>query len=133
MCIRDSSSPTSSQTGFTAEEGQTYHFRLTVKDDHDGLDTDGVMVSTADSRITIRSFTAEPLQIRIGEKTTLVWDVMNATEAEISGIGAVDPRGGSVTVSPTETTTYTLTARNPRRERSQAVEVTVESFLRRPR
>ena len=123
------SSATSSQTGFTAEEGQTYHFRLTVKDDHGGVDTDGAMVSTADSRITIRSFTAEPLHIRIGEKTTLAWDVLNATEVEVSGIGAVDPRAGSLTVSPTETTTYTLTARNPGREVSQTVEVTVDSQI----
>ena len=123
------SSPTSARTGFTAEEGQTYHFRLTVKDDHDGVGTDSVMVSTADSRITIRSFTAEPLQIRIGEKTTLVWDVLNATEVEVSGIGAVDPGSGSLTVSPTETTAYTLTARNPGREVSQTVEVTVDSRI----
>ena len=123
------SSPTSAQTSFTAEEGQTYHFRLTVEDDHDGIGTDSVMVSTADSRITIQSFTAEPLQIRIGEKTTLVWNVLNATEVEVSGIGAVDPRSGSVTVSPTETTTYTLTARNARREVSQTVEVMVDSQI----
>lgn len=127
-------SVTSSQISFTAEERQTYHFRLTVKDDHGGVGTDSVMVSTADSRITIKSFTAEPLHIRIGEKTTLDWDVLNATEVEISGIGAVDPKAGSVTVSPTETTTYTLTARNPRREVTQTVEVTLlEGFPPRPR
>ena len=122
-------SVTSSQTGFTAEEGQTYHFRLTVKDDHGGVGTDSVIVSTAESRITIKSFTAEPLEIRIGEKTNLGWDVLNATEVEISGIGPVDPRGGSATVSPTETTTYTLTARNSRREVTQTVEVTVDSEI----
>ena len=87
------------------------------------------MVSTADSKITIQSFTAEPLQIRIGEKATLDWDVLNATEVEISGIGPVDPSGGSVTVSPTETTTYTLTARNLKREVQQTVEVTVDSEI----
>ena len=123
------SSATSSQTSFTAEEGQTYHFRLTVKDDHEGAGTDSVMVSTADSKITIQSFTAEPLQIRIGEKATLDWDVLNATEVEVSGIGPVDPSGGSVTVSPTETTTYTLTARNLKREVQQTVEVTVDSEI----
>ena len=123
------SSTTSSQTSFTAEEGQTYHFRLTVKDAYDGVGTDGVMVSTADSRITIESFTAEPLHIRLGEKTTLAWDVFNATEVEISGIGAVDPRGGSLTISPTETATYTLTARNSKREVSQTLEVTVDSQI----
>ena len=122
-------SVTSSQTSFTAEERQTYHFRLTVKDDHGGVGTDSVMVSTADSRITIKSFTAEPIHIRIGEKTTLDWDVLNATEVEISGIGPVDPRSGSLTVSPTETTTYTLIARNPKREVKRTVEVTVDSHI----
>ena len=122
-------SVTSSQTSFTAEEGQTFHFRLTVKDDHGGVGTDGVMVSTADSRITIRSFTADPLHIRIGENATLAWDVLNATEVEISGIGPVDPKGGSLTVSPTETTTYTLTARNPKREVNQTVELRVDSEI----
>ena len=122
-------SVTSSQTSFTGKEGQTYYFRLTVKDDRGGAGTDSVMVSTADSRITIQSFTAEPLDIRIGEKTTLDWNVLNATEVEISGIGPVDPKGGSLTVSPTETTTYTLTARNPKREVSQTVEVTVDSEI----
>ena len=123
------SAATSSQTSFTAEEGQIYQFRLTVKDAYDGVGTDGVIVSTADSRITIESFTADPLQIRIGEKTTLDWDVFNATEVEISGIGPVDPRGGSLTISPTETTTYTLTARNSKREVSQTLEVTVDSRI----
>ena len=123
------SSTASSQTSFTAEEGQTYHFRLTVKDAYDGVGTDGVMVSTADSQITIESFNAEPLHIRIGEKATLAWDVFNATEVEISGIGTVDPRGGNLTISPTETTTYTLTARNSKREVSQTVEVTVDSQI----
>lgn len=109
-------------------------YRLTVKDDHGGVGTDRVMVSTADSRITIKNFTAEPLHIRIGEKTTLHWNVLNATGVEISGIGPVNPRGGSVTVSPTESTTYTLTARNPGREVKQTVEVTLlEGFPPLPR
>jgi len=123
------SSATSSQTSFTAEEGKAYHFRLTVKDAYGGVGTDRVMVTTADSQIVIESFTAEPPHIRIGEKTTLAWDVVNATEVEISGIGAVDPRGGSLTISPTESATYTLTARNSKREVSRTLEVTVDSQI----
>jgi len=80
---------------------------------------------TVDSEITIRRFTAQPGQIieGLGTEVTLEWDVLNATEVEISGIGPVDPKGGSLTVSQTETTTYTLTARNPKREVTQTVEV----------
>ena len=121
------SSSTTAQTGFTADEGQTYHFRLTVRDDQNGVGTDRVTVSTLDRQITILRFSAEPLRITAGEAATLVWEVRNATEVEISGIGSVDSQGGSTTVSPTETTTYTLTARNPKREISQTVTVTVDA------
>ena len=120
------SSSTGAQTSFTAEEGQTYHFRLTVRDDRNGVGTDRVTVSTLDRQITITRFTAEPLTVLAGQSTTIVWSVENATEAEISGIGDVDPRGGSSVVSLTETTTFTLTARNPKREISQTITVMVQ-------
>ena len=114
------------QAGFTAEEGQTYHFRLTVRDDQGGVGTDRVTVNTLDRDISILRFTAEPLRITAGQASSLIWEVRNATEVEISGIGKVDANGGSATVSPMETTTYTLTARNPKREVSQTVTVTVD-------
>jgi hypothetical protein len=114
------------QAGFTAEEGQTYHFRLTVRDDQGGVGTDRVTVNTLDRDISILRFTAEPLRITAGQASSLIWEVRNATEVEISGIGKVDANGGSATVSPAETTTYTLTARNPKREVSQTVTVTVD-------
>jgi hypothetical protein len=115
------------QASFTAEEGQTYHFRLTVRDDQSGVGTDRVTVNTLERDISILRFTAEPLRITAGEPTNLIWEVRNATEVEISGIGTVDANGGSTTVSPTETTTYTLTARNPKREVNQTVTVTVDA------
>ena len=119
------SSLNTAQTSFTAEEGQTYHFRLTVRDDHNGVGTDRVTVSTLDRQITILRFLVEPLHITSGEPATLIWEVRNATNVEISGIGEVNPEGGSTTVNPTETTTYTLTASNPKRTISQTVTVTV--------
>ena len=115
------------QASFTADEGQTYHFRLTVRDDQGGVGTDRVTVNTIERNISILRFTAEPLRITAGEASTLIWEVRNATEVEISGIGKVDPNGGSTSVSPTDTTTYTLTARNPKNEISQTVTVTVWS------
>ena len=120
------SSLNTAQTSFTAEEGQTYLFRLTVRDDHNGVGTDRVTVSTLDRQITILRFLVEPLHITSGESATLVWEVGNATNVEISGIGEVNPEGGSTTVNPTETTTYTLTASNPKRTISQSVTVTVQ-------
>jgi hypothetical protein len=59
----------------------------------------------------IESFTAQPATIAAGQSTMLHWGaVTNANSAEIDpDIGGV-PTPGSVSVSPGQTTTYTLTA-----------------------
>jgi len=58
----------------------------------------------------IISFTANPTTIKLGEKSTLSWEVHDCTSVEIDvGIGKVTPTG-STGVSPSETTTYTLQA-----------------------
>jgi hypothetical protein len=60
---------------------------------------------------TISSFTAAPSSVVVGGATTLSWAVNGATSLAISpDVGAV--AGTRVTVSPTTTTTYTLTAKN---------------------
>ncbi len=113
---------------FTAAEGQTYAFRLTVKDDHNGQGTDRVVVSTsAGPDVKIVRFTATPSSIRAGQTVTLVWEILNAESATITPRpGSVDPRAGTSTDAPTETTTYRLTARNRRGEISEAITVIVE-------
>ncbi len=113
---------------FTAAEGQTYAFRLTVKDDGGLQGVDRVVVTTlAAPEVKIVRFTANPSTIRAGQTTTLVWEVLNADEVTISPVlGRVDVRGGTSTVAPVETTTYRLTARNRRGEVNEAVTVTVE-------
>jgi len=59
----------------------------------------------------VTTFTASPPFIDSGQSVTLSWETTNATSVTISpGIGMVPAAAGSVTVSPTETTTYTLTA-----------------------
>ncbi len=60
----------------------------------------------------IESFAANPATIVSGESSTLSWGfVSNADAVEIdNGIGGV-ATPGSITVSPTGTTKYTLTAR----------------------
>jgi YD repeat-containing protein len=57
------------------------------------------------------TFTATPLSIRNGQSATLTWVSTGASTASIdSGVGIVTPAsGGSVNVSPSSTTTYTLT------------------------
>lgn len=60
----------------------------------------------------IVTFTANPTTIKLGEKSTLSWEVHDCTSVEIDeGIGKVSP-SGSIEVSPEETTTYTIQALN---------------------
>ncbi len=61
---------------------------------------------------TIHSFSSSVSELARGKSCTLSWNVSNATKVEIdNGIGQV-PLSGSQEVSPTSTTTYTLTATN---------------------
>jgi len=60
---------------------------------------------------TISNFTANPTSITSGQLTTLSWNTENCTSASISTIGGVNISGSRV-VSPTQTTTYILTADN---------------------
>jgi hypothetical protein len=58
----------------------------------------------------IARFEASPLTIQPGQSTTLSWATNGASTVTISpGVGNV-PVNGSTTVSPNQTTTYTLTA-----------------------
>jgi peptidoglycan-associated lipoprotein len=78
-------------------------------------------------RPTINNFTAEPSTIERGQSSTLSWSISNATDMSInSGIGAVQSQGQRQ-VFPTNTTTYTLTARGPGGNDSRSVTVTVSS------
>jgi len=97
---------------FTAAAGQIYVFRLTVTNTDKLSASDTVTVSTASAAQTrIVQFTASPASIQAGQSATLTWVVENASSVSISpGPGVVDPRSGSVAVSPAQNTTYTLTA-----------------------
>jgi peptidoglycan/xylan/chitin deacetylase (PgdA/CDA1 family) len=73
---------------------------------------------------TITSFVATPSSIASGSSTVLSWVVSNASSTSINqGVGVVT--GSSQTVSPTQTTTYTLTATNPGGSVSTTTVVTV--------
>ena len=53
------------------------------------------------------------MQIRAGQTVNLLWLIENADSASISPVvGSVNATQGTTQVSPTETTTYRLTARN---------------------
>ena len=58
------------------------------------------------------SFATDPGSVHTGESSTLKWSTTNADSVSIDqGIGRVNPNG-LIAVSPSQTTTYTLTAGN---------------------
>ncbi len=79
---------------------------------------------------TIEYFNANPETVTSGENITLNWSVSNATRTTITpGIGDVK-LSGSISVSPTENTTYALLATN-KAEQNVSRTVTVE-YIKRP-
>ncbi|MCL5006116.1 MAG: peptidoglycan-associated lipoprotein Pal [Acidobacteria bacterium] len=73
------------------------------------------------------SLTAEPSTIQQGESVTLSWSSENATDLDLQPeIGKVQP-SGSTSVSPEESTTYTLTAKGPGGTSTAQARVTVTS------
>jgi hypothetical protein len=64
------------------------------------------------SKPAISTFVANPTSITSGQSSTLSWSVANASSTSIDqDVGVVT--GSSKSVSPTQTTVYTLTATNP--------------------
>ena len=72
------------------------------------------------------SLTANPNTVDKGQATTLTWETTNATDINIDGVGAVKP-GGSQQVTPTESTTYHLTAKGPGGTQEATARVTVNT------
>ncbi len=71
------------------------------------------------------SLTAEPSTIEKGQSVTLSWSSENATELDLQpGVGTVQARG-STTVSPADSTTYTLNVKGPGGTTSATARVTV--------
>ena len=75
----------------------------------------------------ISSFTADRLAIPVGSNTTLRWSATGATRVSIDGIGTVSSEG-SIMVTPSKTTTYTLQATNPAGTVSATVTILVGVF-----
>ncbi|MBL7209445.1 MAG: hypothetical protein ISS52_05040 [Dehalococcoidia bacterium] len=77
----------------------------------------------------INSFTASPETINPGQAATLSWDASGATTVDIQPmVGGVDP-SGTEQVSPSTTTTYSLTATNEGGSITSSVTVTVTSAV----
>ncbi|MGA9126551.1 MAG: Ig domain-containing protein [Terracidiphilus sp.] len=73
---------------------------------------------------TINNFTASASTVAAGTAVTLTWKTANDSYDFIDVLGGV--RGGSLTVKPAATTTYTLNATNQYGRSTQQVTVTVQ-------
>ncbi len=106
----------------------TYHVRATSAADETRFATAAVTVAPR-SKPVISSFTASPANIPPGASSLLKWSVSGAGSLSISpGPGRVS--GGSLTVSPASTTTYTLTATNAAGSVASRTTVTVTAPIR---
>ena len=73
----------------------------------------------------ITSFTVNPEEIEIGQSSQLQWIVKNATSVRINnGIGIVNLTG-TYTITPTDSTTYTLTAESSTKTITATTRITV--------
>jgi peptidoglycan-associated lipoprotein len=70
------------------------------------------------------SISVDPSSIQAGGSASLTWQTTNATDISIDGIGAVQA-SGSQTVSPTDSTTYHLTAKGAGGTQEATVRLTV--------
>jgi hypothetical protein len=101
---------------FQAAQGQSYSFRLTVKDTGGMQASARVAVTTAQPppalAMRILQFSATPNIVTPGQPSRLQWVVENADSVSIAPApGTVDAKSGTADVTPVQTTTYTLTAR----------------------
>lgn len=69
------------------------------------------------------TLSANPTSIQAGQSATLTWSTENATDVALDG-NKVDP-SGSQTVSPTQTTTYHLTAKGAAGTQEATAQVSV--------
>jgi len=71
------------------------------------------------------TLTVEPNRIESGQSANLIWTTTNATDVSIDkGIGTV-PASGRQSVSPADTTSYTLTANGPNGSTTATATVTI--------
>ncbi len=105
---------------------ETTDYLMTV--DFNGIIATQSLTVVVDSVPLVQSLTTTPELVAPGEEVTLRWDVAGADTVTIEpGQGAVDS-AGQVVVSPTETTSYKLTATNANGSTSRDLSVTVNAL-----
>lgn len=81
--------------------------------------------ATKPARILV--FEAKPARVKAGEPTTLIWSTSDAQSVSIDGVGTNLQPNGQQQVTPTQTTSYRITASNPSGNTETSIQVTVES------
>ena len=81
--------------------------------------------STPPAKAPTATLSANPTAIQAGQSATLTWSTENATDVALDG-NKVDP-SGSQTVSPTQTTTYHLTAKGAGGTQEATAQITVST------
>jgi hypothetical protein len=90
--------------------GSTTTYTLTASNSVGNATASAIVTVSESSAPLILTFSSSPDSIKAGESSTLTWEVIGSTSINISqGIGGVGAKG-SVIVTPTATTAYTLTA-----------------------
>lgn len=111
----------------TVAPAATTTYTITVKGGG-GTVTSGASVMVTTVPPPIASLTSDPVSIYRGQSSTLSWTSSNAISANINnGVGSVD-LNGSVLVSPTLTTIYTLTATGPGGTTTDGAQVQVSVY-----
>jgi len=91
------------------------------------IENKGCPVEEVEEDVPVIRFDVSEESISSGQSVNLIWMVTNADEITIDqGVGTVDSEGRR-RVRPTETTTYTITAKGSGGTRTKSIEVTVES------
>ena len=104
----------------------TYSMTIQGTDASSTVATSTCAATVVQGAPSITSFVATPATITSDQSTVLSWVVGNASSTSIdNGIGAIT--ASSVTVSPTVTTTYNLSAVNPGGTSNASITVTVNA------
>ena len=91
------------------------------------------LVSLTPQPPEIDYFVVAPSSIAEGGNAQLSWSIEGATSASIdNGIGGVNAAGGSISVSPAASTSYTLTAQNAAGTATASVNLTVVPLIAKP-
>jgi len=109
----------------TVSPTQTTTYTLTARNSVNDITSKATVTVGSTSGVQLSSCTASPANISAGQSSTLSWTSTNADSVSISsGVGSV-AKSGSVTVSPSQTTTYTVTAVGGGASTTCAITVTV--------